>query len=181
MDFLMDLTLTAGAGSPVLAGALHDVWIVALRIVFFLSALLLVAIVLLQEGKGGGLAAAMGGQGADTFGVSSGSVNRVTLTLVGFFLLTGLLHAVAFRSGVIPTTTKKPAVTLPGGDGGAEDLEDEGTDGGGEPGKPGEPGGGGTPGGGEKSGGGEAPGGGDKSGGDAPVKDSGTEQPPKGE
>ena len=39
---------------------------------------LLITIILLQEGKGGGLGGAFGGAGAETFGVQSGGVNRFT-------------------------------------------------------------------------------------------------------
>lgn len=55
-------------------------------ILFFLSACLLIFIILLQEPKGGGLAEAFGGMGAETFGVKSGGVNRFTLTLAAVFL-----------------------------------------------------------------------------------------------
>ena len=65
-----------------------------LWLAFFLSAILLSVIVLLQESKGGGLAEAFGGIGAETFGVKSGGINRVTFTLAGVFLGSAiLLHA----------------------------------------------------------------------------------------
>ncbi len=84
----------------VLAGVLNDVMVYSFRTLFFVSAILLMVIVLLQEGKGGGLASALGGQGAETFGVSSGGVNKVTLFLAGIFLLTALGHALAFDQSV---------------------------------------------------------------------------------
>jgi preprotein translocase subunit SecG len=86
----------------VVAGALNDVLVWTFRFLFFASAVLLMVIVLLQEGKGGGLASALGGQGAETFGVSTGGVNRVTLFLAGLFLVSALGHAMAFE----PTVTK---------------------------------------------------------------------------
>jgi len=65
-----------------------------LWLAFFLSAILLSVIVLLQESKGGGLAEAFGGIGAETFGVKSGGINRVTFTLAAVFLGSAiLLHA----------------------------------------------------------------------------------------
>jgi protein translocase SecG subunit len=65
-----------------------------LWIAFFLSAILLSILVLLQESKGGGLAEAFGGIGAETFGVKSGGINRVTFTLAAVFLGSAiLLHA----------------------------------------------------------------------------------------
>ncbi len=60
-------------------------------ILFFLSACLLVFIILLQEPKGGGLSEAFGGMGAETFGVKSTGVNRVTLTLAAIFLGSAVL------------------------------------------------------------------------------------------
>ncbi len=63
-------------------------------VLFFLSSLLLVVVVLLQESKGGGLAEAFGGVGAETFGVKSGNINKFTFTLAGIFIASALLlHA----------------------------------------------------------------------------------------
>jgi preprotein translocase subunit SecG len=63
-------------------------------ILFFLSALLLIVVVLLQESKGGGLAEAFGGVGAETFGVRAGGINRFTFTLAGVFIASAIvLHA----------------------------------------------------------------------------------------
>lgn len=61
--------------------ALHYVaWVL-----FFVSAVLMTTVVLLQESKGGGLAEAFGGTGAETFGVKSGGINRFTFLLAGIF------------------------------------------------------------------------------------------------
>ena len=61
---------------------------------FFLSSFLLVVIVLLQESKGGGLAEAFGGVGAETFGVKTGGINRVTFAIAGTFIVSALvIHA----------------------------------------------------------------------------------------
>lgn len=60
-------------------------------VVFFLSAILLVVIVLLQESKGGGLAEAFGGTGAETFGVKTGGINRFTFILAGFFCVSAIV------------------------------------------------------------------------------------------
>ena len=59
---------------------------IILWILFFLSACLLVFVILLQEPKGGGLAEAFGGMGAETFGVKSAGVNRFTLTVAFVFI-----------------------------------------------------------------------------------------------
>ena len=60
-------------------------------ILFFLSACLLIFIILLQEPKGGGLAEAFGGMGAETFGVKSAGVNRFTMTVASVFVLSAVL------------------------------------------------------------------------------------------
>lgn len=63
---------------------------------FFLSSLLLVLVILLQEGKGGGLSDAFGGAGAETFGVRSGGINRFTFGVFGVFVLSAMaLHWMA--------------------------------------------------------------------------------------
>ena len=62
-----------------------------LYIVFVLTALLLVAVILLQEGKGGGLSDAFGGAGTETFGVRSGGINKFTFGLFGVFVLSAML------------------------------------------------------------------------------------------
>ncbi len=60
-------------------------------LLFFLSAVLLTVVVLLQESKGGGLAEAFGGMGAETFGVKSGGINRFTFTLAAVFCGSAIL------------------------------------------------------------------------------------------
>jgi len=60
-------------------------------VLFFLSSVLLIAVILLQEGKGGGLAEAFGGVGAETFGVKSGGINKVTMTLALVFCVSALV------------------------------------------------------------------------------------------
>ena len=55
-------------------------------ILFVLCSAFLIFIILLQEPKGGGLAEAFGGTGAETFGVKSSGVNRFTLTIAAFWI-----------------------------------------------------------------------------------------------
>ena len=93
-------SLVVGDAFPVVAGVMQDVAVVACRVVFFLSAVLLMVLVLLQEGKGGGLASALGGQGAETFGVATGGVNKITLWLAGIFLASAVGHVMAYKSAV---------------------------------------------------------------------------------
>ena len=67
---------------------------ILLWMVFAVSAVLLIVVILLQESKGGGLAEAFGGIGAETFGVKSGGISRFTFTLAALFLGSAiLLHA----------------------------------------------------------------------------------------
>lgn len=73
---------------------MFDILRVLLWIVFFVSAILLMVLILLQEPKGGGLAEAFGGTGAETFGVKSSGANRFTFTVAGVWIASAiLLHA----------------------------------------------------------------------------------------
>lgn len=63
---------------------------IALYVVFFVAALALIVIVLVQEGKGGGLTDAFGGAGVEAFGVRPGGINRFTLGLFAVFILSAL-------------------------------------------------------------------------------------------
>jgi preprotein translocase subunit SecG len=66
----------------------------ALWAFFFGASILLAVIILLQEGKGGGLAEAFGGVGAETFGVKSGGINRFTFSVAAVYVVAAiLLHA----------------------------------------------------------------------------------------
>ncbi|MBL8727323.1 MAG: preprotein translocase subunit SecG [Planctomycetes bacterium] len=62
-------------------------------VLFFVSSVLLTILILLQESKGGGLAEAFGGVGAETFGVKSGGINRVTFLLAAIFMGSAMLVA----------------------------------------------------------------------------------------
>jgi preprotein translocase subunit SecG len=73
--------------------AVADVIRGAVMVLFFVSAVLVILVVLAQEGKGGGLAGAFGGAGAETFGVKAGTVNKFTAWLAAAFLGLALLHA----------------------------------------------------------------------------------------
>lgn len=69
-----------------------------LWVLFTLVCILVSALVLLQEGKGGGLGDAFGGAGAQTFGVKAGGVSKVT----GYLVASLILMAIAItkiRSG----------------------------------------------------------------------------------
>ena len=69
-----------------------------LWVVLVISMLLLIAVILLQEGKGGGLAEAFGGAGAETFGVKAHGINKFTSFVGALFLLICVL-LVKFHGG----------------------------------------------------------------------------------
>ncbi|MCA9243026.1 MAG: preprotein translocase subunit SecG [Phycisphaerales bacterium] len=82
--------------SLILGQSLVDV----LSAMFFgFIALLLIAVILLQRGRGVGLAGAFGGAGGNTaFGAKTGDVlTWVTVVLAAFFLLTAVLFNYQFR------------------------------------------------------------------------------------
>ncbi len=67
-------------------------------ILFFTSAVLMTIIILLQESKGGGLAEAFGGVGAETFGVKSGGINRFTFLLAAIFCGSAILISTTWNA-----------------------------------------------------------------------------------
>ncbi len=65
--------------------------------------LVLIGVILLQEGKGGGLAEAFGGAGAETFGVKAHGINKFTAILGGVFLtLCVVLNRFHFEADTTP-------------------------------------------------------------------------------
>ena len=65
-----------------------------LSIVAVVSAVLLTVVILLQEPKGGGIGAALGGRVGETFGHATGRLNRFTAGLAGVWVWACFLHAV---------------------------------------------------------------------------------------
>ncbi len=90
-----------------------------LAVVAVVASILMSIVILLQEPKGGGLAAALGGSGMEAIGVNTGSVNKFTSTIAAIWIASCLLHAVLMESGpsALPDATK-PA---PADTGGSED------------------------------------------------------------
>ena len=67
---------------------------ILLYIVFVLSAIVLIIVVLLQEGRGGGFGQALGEHGQQTFGVAASGIHKFTLGVAGVFLASAvLIHA----------------------------------------------------------------------------------------
>jgi preprotein translocase subunit SecG len=100
-----------------MAASLQGAVSTIVMILFVIVTLLLSIVILLQEGKGGGLAGAFGGAGADAFGVKAGTVNKFTSWLGALFLGLALLHSGLATAGSQPDldvdTTPTPAITIP--------------------------------------------------------------------
>jgi preprotein translocase subunit SecG len=65
-----------------------------LSVIAFVVSIVLMIVILLQEPKGGGLAAALGGAGMEAVGVNTGSVNKFTATLATVWIVSCFLHAI---------------------------------------------------------------------------------------
>jgi len=72
-------------------------FVTLLYILFVLSAVVLVVVILLQEGKGGGLTDALGTSGQQTFGVGASGINKFTGVTAAVFLASALLIHVLNR------------------------------------------------------------------------------------
>lgn len=121
-----------------------ELFITLLYIVFVLSAIVLVVVILLQEGKGGGLTDALGTAGQATFGVGASGINRFTGGAVAVFLVSAMgihmLNRAKNESSVVKGSVIAPVNpaggTLPSETGGTPPPSNGGTT---------PPGGGGTP------------------------------------
>jgi preprotein translocase subunit SecG len=82
---------------------------VILWILLLVSIFLLIGVILLQEGKGGGLAEAFGGVGAETFGVKAAGINKFT-SIVGAVFLAVCIALTLFK----PAPSSDPALKNPG-------------------------------------------------------------------
>jgi protein translocase SecG subunit len=82
---------------------------VILWILLIVSIFLLIGVILLQEGKGGGLAEAFGGVGAETFGVKAAGINKFT-SIVGAIFLALCISLTLFK----PAPSDAPALKDPG-------------------------------------------------------------------
>ena len=80
-----------------------------LWILFVLACVLVSTVILLQEGKGGGLSEAFGGVGQQTFGVKAEGINKFT-GWVSFIVVVLAIVITRVRSGesVVPTVPSAP-------------------------------------------------------------------------
>ncbi len=85
-------------------------WQGTITFLFVLTCVLLILVILLQKGRGGGLAGAFGGAGGySAFGAKTGDVfTWITVALTGMFVLMAVLGNYAF----VPVTqeTRPPGV-----------------------------------------------------------------------
>ena len=101
---------------------------ILLYILFVLSAIVLVVVILLQEGKGGGLTGALGTEGQQTFGVGTKGINQFTGWTCAVFLACALLihyvNRASLNRSVVPEsalpTSIDPGATAPPADGGGQ-------------------------------------------------------------
>jgi preprotein translocase subunit SecG len=87
-----------------------------LYLVFALSSLLLIVVILVQEGRGGGLGDAFGGAGQQTFGVGARGITRFTAAVALVFMgsaLTIVLLAKSSSGSVIGNDTVEPVSEQP--------------------------------------------------------------------
>ncbi len=99
LDLLVAAPVLAIKWAPILKGVVVTV--------YSLIAAILLFIVLIQEGKGGGIAGAFGGAAAESFGVKAGTVNRFTAWLAALFIGLAVVHAgiaAQEKQSVIPDT-----------------------------------------------------------------------------
>ena len=83
-----------------------------LSVIAVLSSILLAFVVLLQEPKGGGIAAALGGSGMEAIGPATGGVNRFTTWVAAIWMTTCFLHSILMTAG--PAIGAKPPATPAG-------------------------------------------------------------------
>ena len=98
-----------------------DLLITFLYILFVLAAIVLVVVILLQEGKGGGLTDALGASGQQTFGVGASGINKFTGYTGAIFLASALLIHMFNRISAENSIVKEfgTPIVSPIGDGGA--------------------------------------------------------------
>jgi len=91
-------------------------------LIFILSAIVLVVVILLQEGKGGGFGGdSLGGHGQQTFGVAAGGIQKFTGVTAAVFLISAVAihmrNKADVSSSVIGDT--ESVIEAPAGDGDA--------------------------------------------------------------
>ena len=88
-----------------------------LNLVVILTGLFLIGLVLIQRGKGGGLAGAFGGVGGSSpFGSKAGDAfTRITIYVAAFWIVVIMLQVKVTNNAVDTGTINLPGVTRSGG------------------------------------------------------------------
>ena len=97
---------------------------VILFIAFIASSLCLIVIILLQEGKGGGLAGAFGGMGGEAFGVGTGGINKATSILAAIFIGAAVILGATQSTSLAPESDEPVTEVPANGDAGEPDAPD---------------------------------------------------------
>ncbi len=90
-----------------------DLVVTLLYIVFIVSAIVLCIVVLLQEGRGGGLTDALGSAGQQTFGVAASGIHKFTGWTGAVFIVSALAIHVVNRQVAESTVVPDFDSTLP--------------------------------------------------------------------
>ena len=87
-------------------------WSIVLNVAILVISLLLIFIVLIQRGKGGGLAGAFGGTGGSSpFGSRAGDAfTKVTLYMAGVWILVIMIHVKVANNFDRPAAANAPQV-----------------------------------------------------------------------
>lgn len=99
---------------------IHEILSPTLWVVFTLGCIVVSGIILLQEGKGGGLGDAFGGAGAQTFGVKAQGIAKLTGYLAGGLVLVAVLIAVIESNASSINFGSEPVPMDDGGLGGVD-------------------------------------------------------------
>jgi preprotein translocase subunit SecG len=85
-----------------------------LYIIFVLSAIVLVVVILLQEGKGGGFGSALGTAGQQTFGVATKGIQNFTGIVAAVFLVSAVtIHIVVRKTSATSLVGGQPELNAP--------------------------------------------------------------------
>lgn len=71
---------------------------ILLYILFVLTAIVLIVVILLQEGRGGGFGQALGEHGQQTFGVGASGIHKFTGWVAFFFIVSAVMLTVIHRT-----------------------------------------------------------------------------------
>lgn len=90
---------------------------IILYFVFVISALVLIVVILLQEGRGGGFGQALGEHGQQTFGVGAKGINTFTMytamVFIGSALWLHMMNRSSTEESVLQTIEAPTDPTLP--------------------------------------------------------------------